>query len=158
MTEQKLEQVKKILTLYTSRRERDKVARQIDALYQQPKEQPEMKVCPECVGTGEDTQTMGNTNCPNCNGTGKVPKPLEICPECHGGKCNCCGETQIKFLVIDHINNDGAQERKITGMNTMVLWKRLIKEGFPRDKYQLLCSNCNEGKRRNHGICPHQQS
>jgi hypothetical protein len=36
-----------------------------------------MMVCHECVGTGENIQTMGNTNCPNCNGTGKISQPLD---------------------------------------------------------------------------------
>ena len=30
----------------------------------------------------------------------------------YGNKCNCCGETEIKFLSLDHINNDGAKHRK----------------------------------------------
>ena len=33
--------------------------------------------------------------------------------EAYGGfVCACCGETQPLFLSIDHINNDGAQERR----------------------------------------------
>ena len=30
----------------------------------------------------------------------------------YGNKCNCCGEKNIKFLTIDHINNDGAEHKK----------------------------------------------
>ena len=29
--------------------------------------------------------------------------------------------------------------------------------GWPRDRYQLLCANCNFGKLMNGGVCPHQQ-
>ena len=32
--------------------------------------------------------------------------------EAYGGKCECCGETRIEFFTIDHINGNGAQERK----------------------------------------------
>src|SRR3990172_6832112 len=30
----------------------------------------------------------------------------------YGGRCRCCGETEPKFLVFDHINNDGAVHRR----------------------------------------------
>jgi hypothetical protein len=33
--------------------------------------------------------------------------------DAYGGKCQCCGESIFEFLSIDHIHNDGAQERKI---------------------------------------------
>jgi hypothetical protein len=33
-------------------------------------------------------------------------------------RCACCGETEERFLTIDHINNDGAEHRrKVMGMN-----------------------------------------
>lgn len=70
----------------------------------------------------------------------------------YGGKCVCCGESQIIFLAIDHVNNDGAQERKVKGVG----WKYyadIIRNGFPA-KYQVLCYNCNWAKYR--GGCPHQ--
>lgn len=68
----------------------------------------------------------------------------------YGGKCVYCGETHIEFLSLDHVNNDGAEERrKYTGH----MWIRAINEGFP-DKYQVLCMSCNfkKGKlNRKHG-------
>lgn len=30
-------------------------------------------------------------------------------------------------------------------------------KGMTRDKFRLLCANCNQGRQRNGGICPHQQ-
>ena len=30
--------------------------------------------------------------------------------EHYGDRCSCCGESEIKFLAIDHINNDGAEQ------------------------------------------------
>lgn len=74
----------------------------------------------------------------------------------YGGKCNCCGEKEIKFMEIDHIYNDGSIDRKrFVGPTQFYVW--LIKRGFPRDRYQMLCANCNRGKERNKGICPHKK-
>jgi len=72
----------------------------------------------------------------------------------YGNKCVCCGETEPLFLSIDHVNNDGYQERKRKPQGS--LYSRLIRAGFPKT-YQLLCCNCNVGKHRNGGICPHQK-
>lgn len=33
---------------------------------------------------------------------------------------------------------------------------RLKRQGWPQDRYQLLCANCNFGKLMNGGVCPHQ--
>jgi len=74
----------------------------------------------------------------------------------YGGKCACCGETEYYFMDIDHINNDGKKDRdKFNDFRAFYRWLR--DNGFPKDNYQLLCSNCNQGKRRNRGVCPHQQ-
>lgn len=70
-----------------------------------------------------------------------------------GYVCACCGETEPHFLSIDHINNDGYRHRKETGAGwTFFSW--LAKNGFPPG-FQVLCMNCNHGKMRNGGICPH---
>jgi len=70
-------------------------------------------------------------------------------------RCACCGESNIKFLTIDHITGGGNKHRKSIGFwgNKFYCW--LIKEGFPSG-YQVLCFNCNMG-RSAWGICPHQE-
>jgi hypothetical protein len=70
----------------------------------------------------------------------------------YGGKCVCpgCDVTEPTFLVIDHIFNDGFKERS----HGSVL-PSLKRRGYPRDRYQLLCHNCNHAKRL--GTCPHVQ-
>ncbi|MDI6820920.1 MAG: hypothetical protein QMD65_01950 [Patescibacteria group bacterium] len=68
-------------------------------------------------------------------------------------KCNCCGETEIKFLCIDHINNDGKAERKKFGSQVSIL-RYLRKMSFPKG-YQVLCYNCNLAKQY-YKICPHK--
>ena len=70
-------------------------------------------------------------------------------------KCACCGEGMIRFLCIDHVNNDGAEHRREIGRTTNI-YRYLIKENFP-EGYQVLCFNCNCGKAYNYGICPHKE-
>lgn len=65
-----------------------------------------------------------------------------------GSSCVCCGETQQVFLDIDHINNDGAKDRRETSYST---WRMAFKEP---ERFQLLCRNCNWAKHL--GGCPHQ--
>jgi hypothetical protein len=70
-----------------------------------------------------------------------------------GQKCACCGEQNSGFLTIDHINSDGNVHRKSVGAGTeFVSW--LARNGFPPG-FQVLCYNCNCGRARNGGICPH---
>jgi hypothetical protein len=71
----------------------------------------------------------------------------------YGGKCECCGESTIEFLTIDHINGDGALHRRRVGKGRKI-YKDLIRLGFPKDNYRLLCFNCNI-VRGFHGYCPH---
>lgn len=78
-----------------------------------------------------------------------------------GYKCACCGETEDKFLTLDHINNDGAEFRmRVFGRRTAAGYRTylyLLKNDFP-EGYQVLCMNCNYGKRMNGGVCPHQET
>lgn len=65
--------------------------------------------------------------------------------------CECCGESHIEFLTIDHIDGGGNIHRKEIGSSALYGW--LIKNNFP-DGYRVLCMNCNWsiGIR---GYCPH---
>lgn len=71
-----------------------------------------------------------------------------------GGKCACCGEEEAEFLTIDHVNNDGAEDRRKGRTGSFLKVRR---EGFPMDKYQLLCFNCNSSKSFGKGKCIHQR-
>jgi hypothetical protein len=66
-------------------------------------------------------------------------------------KCVCCGENHIRFLTVDHINGGGRKHRESMTCRFNA-W--LKKNGFPSG-YQILCYNCNCGKQRNKGVCPH---
>jgi hypothetical protein len=76
--------------------------------------------------------------------------------EAYGGaKCYCCGETQLMFLAIDHMNNDGYEHRMKIKRQGNQLYAWLKREGFPAG-YQVACHNCNHGRYLNGGLCPHQ--
>lgn len=68
--------------------------------------------------------------------------------------CSCCGETDSRFLTLDHVNNDGNIHRE--KFNEQQIFRQARKEGYPKDRYQCLCFNCNCGKSANNGICPHK--
>lgn len=73
----------------------------------------------------------------------------------YGGKCNCCGEKEIEFLSIDHVNGDGKQDRD-NGNQGSTLFNLIVKENFP-DRYRVLCMNCNMSSHFGDGICIHQR-
>lgn len=80
--------------------------------------------------------------------------------EAYGSRCACCGDTHWQFLELDHIDGDGAAERKRLKMgkngDATAMYRHLRKNGFPKDRYRLLCSNCNAARGR-YGYCPHER-
>ncbi len=72
----------------------------------------------------------------------------------YGGKCKCCGESELAFLAIDHVNNDGYKEKKKI-KNNMLLSR--LRDRKINKKYQVLCHNCNSAKGY-YGCCPHDKS
>ena len=76
--------------------------------------------------------------------------------EAYGSKCECCGEAERMFLQLDHIDGGGTKERK-EFRNVEYLMLDLKKRGWPKEKYRLLCANCNFGRWMNGGTCPHAQ-
>jgi hypothetical protein len=95
----------------------------------------------------------GRTVCDDCNqkAKGRNRRHRELAIRHYGGRCACCGETEMVFLAIDHVENNGAAHRKEVGRN---IARVLVKLGFPPG-YQVLCHNCNWAKRIL-GRCPHQ--
>lgn len=76
----------------------------------------------------------------------------------YGGICACCGEDELIFLTIDHINNDGAEHRRQIsqwGGGGGPTYRWLRDNDYP-DGFQVLCANCNCGRQWNGGTCPHQ--
>lgn len=74
----------------------------------------------------------------------------------YGRKCVCCGESEPVFLTIDHIDGGGGKQRKAnnwSGGHNIYRW--LIKHNFPQG-FRTLCMNCNWGRGKNGGVCPHE--
>ena len=103
--------------------------------------------------------------CRDCDGTRQSHHNRGVKAEvmrAYGGACACCGEDNIDFLTIDHIDGDGHTERKGSdgehrrygGQN---YYKRLKAAGFPDwHRLQVLCFNCNCAK-GNKSSCPCQK-
>lgn len=76
----------------------------------------------------------------------------------YGNQCACCGEAEVTFLALDHVNGDGAEHRRSLAAGyagrTYQVYLDVKRQGFP-PTYQLLCNNCNIAKHRL-GECPHQ--
>ncbi len=74
-----------------------------------------------------------------------------------GYRCACCGESEPKFLTLDHIHNNGGTHRKEIGNRGSGIFKWLRDNDYPPG-FQVLCMNCNHGKALNGGTCPHKAS
>lgn len=75
----------------------------------------------------------------------------------YGDACECCGETTVEFLNIDHIEGVPPSHRSKSGARLFgrPFYYVLKREGFP-DTCRILCFNCNLGRERNGGVCPHK--
>jgi hypothetical protein len=72
----------------------------------------------------------------------------------YGGKCECCGETHIEFLAIDHINGNGRKHRLSIPSGHLARWLR--DNNYP-EGFRILCHNCNQSL-GHYGYCPHKSS
>lgn len=71
----------------------------------------------------------------------------------YGGKCVCCGETEIVFLTLEHLQGDGEKHRGGRNSGSYGAYRDVIKRGFPPE-CTILCMNCNYAKRGDKQ-CPH---
>jgi hypothetical protein len=124
----------------------------------------ELGLCPYC---GERPPRSDRKQCQECLDYAKARRAtgyhIEISArfrekrrrqtiEHYGGCCACCGETELVFLTMDHIDGGGTQHNKEINGAHLAQW--LFKMGFP-EGFQVLCFNCNWAK--SHGGCPHQR-
>lgn len=78
--------------------------------------------------------------------------------EAYGGCCVGCGNDDWEVLSLDHIHDDAYTEKEEFGVSARGGHKhygRLKAAGWPKDRFQLLCYNCNAKKeyaRRRRGI------
>ena len=138
-----------------------------------------MKRCPACGETKPETAFVARSRggfysyCKPCHSEKSRPKtPEQVAARnarnvtyrskiradvlnAYGGKCECCGESHPEFLALDHINGGGGKERRTVAGNTSGGVYRLARNaGYPKDKYRLLCHNCNCAIGW-YGYCPH---
>jgi hypothetical protein len=78
----------------------------------------------------------------------------------YGGSCLRCGENDPIVLLLDHINDDAKLDKKQNGHHGgWMMYRHLRKLGWPKDRHQLLCHNCNyrkEYERRRKNCLPLQ--
>ena len=123
----------------------------------------ETKYCENCKETKELAKFQLNEDgsirkhiCKLCYGRKyRAQLKLEML-ETFGWKCQCCGEAHPYFLSLDHIDESGSEHRaKYESSNNNLVIADAKREGWPKDKYQLLCMNCNTAKGY-YGECPHK--
>jgi phosphatidate phosphatase PAH1 len=79
-------------------------------------------------------------------------KKIDLVFKAYNNICGCCGEKERKFLTIDHINGRDKERSRKTGLR---MYEQVLSEGCPKDRYALLCFNCNCAKDI-YGSCPHK--
>lgn len=62
----------------------------------------------------------------------------------YGGKCACCGCAVAEFLSLDHTGPRGIGDlhRRVTKTRGVRMYRLLKAQGWPKDGFRLLCSNC----------------
>jgi hypothetical protein len=118
--------------------------------------EPQKKGCIDCLQDKYRSQKELLNNYPNTQKIYHLKIRKEVLTK-YGNKCVCCGEDKWPLLVIDHINNDGYQERRElygsqSGSGGAFLLK-LRREPIRKD-LQVLCWSCNAAKSL-YGCCPH---
>ena len=73
-----------------------------------------------------------------------------------GNKCECCGCSEKRFLNVDHII---PIKYKVAGkaINFFTVYREVTELINAREKYRLLCSNCNQATRL-FKSCPHNKA
>lgn len=79
-----------------------------------------------------------------------------------GNKCVCCGEAELEFLSLDHINNDGHLDRKVTGCSGVSFYAYLLRKvEFLEEKIKtlrILCMNCHISISKDvNSVCVHKR-
>lgn len=92
---------------------------------------------------------------------------LEGLEKRRGPGCQCCGydvpwndeivDKAHMFFTIDHVHNTGNIDRKTLGLKGNAFYKWIIDHDYP-NTVQILCHSCNQAKRLNGGVCPHEQA
>lgn len=91
--------------------------------------------------------------CKECDNKERAILKREVYEAYGGCFCIWCKEIDFGCLCLDHVNNDGRYERKKVSGSLFFL--KLKKLNFPdKNRYQVLCFNCNWAKTYNNGVLP----
>ncbi|MHC4701340.1 MAG: hypothetical protein ACYTFQ_12300 [Planctomycetota bacterium] len=89
---------------------------------------------------------------PGCQCCGYEPDPKNR----NGVACLMTEKQRYMFLAVDHVHNNGSSDRKTLGLRGEKFFKSVIDRDYP-GTIQLLCHSCNQAKRLNKGVCPHEE-
>ena len=120
---------------------------------------------PGCGKPGHDTDhysSSGKKSCRECHlargrkyAKARHARRRAAAILAYGGACQCCGETELVFLAIDHVDGGGNQHRKEIGASgSTTIYRWLEANDYP-EGFQVLCHNCNYARSQPCG-CPHQ--
>lgn len=113
-----------------------------------------MKTCTRCLKSlslieFSKTKTGHMSECKQCRNLYSRTRNRTLRSqviESLGGKCQHCGFSDSRALQVDHINGDGATERKSgKGNPSHTIYRKILAK--QTEQYQLLCANCNWIKR-----------
>ena len=62
--------------------------------------------------------------------------------------CVCCGEDDLIYLHVDHVNNDGFKDKNGNKQRNRLTVNQYLENP---ERFQLLCANCNHAKHQNGG-------
>lgn len=118
-------------------------------------ERERLGLCISCDGQRRE----GRSKCGECARkftayiTTRLAKLKRSALDAYGGPtCACCGESEIEFLTIDHVNGGGNKHRREVRYS---MYEWLKKKGYPPG-FRVLCMNCNWVTRYGQE-CPHQR-
>lgn len=119
------------------------------------------KICPICEVEKDYSKfrrnpdgTIRGNDCTSCRSM-KERAQLKIAfLREFNSTCSCCGETDPRFLTLDHVQDDGNTHRET--LKEHQIMRQAKSAGWPRERYTCLCFNCNSGRSINGGVCPHK--
>ncbi len=79
----------------------------------------------------------------------------KVIAKAHNYPIQCMHCDSTKNIYIDHINEDGEEEREMMNQNLYKIYRKIpeLSESEIRNNYQLLCCACNLRKAREHKEC-----
>lgn len=70
-------------------------------------------------------------------------------------KCACCAEAEVLFLELTYIGPAAKSPHRKRHLGSVEAYRHAKRDRWSRSRWPLLCANCNRGRRRNGGVCPH---